>query len=169
MDTDARFWGLIERTAPKSGAGTDDHVDVIEKALGTLSGKELVQFQAFLSRQTARAYRWDLWAVAYIALGGCGDDGFEYFRLWMVAQGRDYFERALAEPERAVDALAPGDEGECESLGYAAAEAYEEKFGREIPYEGLTRLPPEPAGEPWREEDVEELYPDLAARFDARA
>jgi hypothetical protein len=166
MDIDARFWGLIERATPKGGAGTEDHVDAIEKALRDLTADELVKFQGFVSRQTARAYRWDLWAVAYIALGGCGDDGFEYFRLWLVAQGRAYFERALSDPERAADALSPGDEGECESLGYAAAEAYEAKFGREIPYTGLTRLPPEPVGEPWPEEDVEELYPDLAARFD---
>ncbi len=35
--------------------------------------------------------------------GGCSDDGFEYFRGWLIGQGGAYFEAALKDPERAAD------------------------------------------------------------------
>lgn len=39
-----------------------------------------------------------LWAAACVANGGCSGDGFDYFRAWLIAQGREVFERAVADP-----------------------------------------------------------------------
>ena len=36
----------------------------------------------------ARSYDWNLWGAAYLMKGGCSDDAFDYFRGWLVAQGR---------------------------------------------------------------------------------
>ncbi|MFD8951587.1 DUF4240 domain-containing protein [Streptomyces xanthophaeus] len=56
----------------------------------------------------AEQVRWDLmvdscsnplWAAAYLAHGGCSDDGFDYFRGWLIAQGCDVFERVAADPD----------------------------------------------------------------------
>ncbi|MFE5591185.1 DUF4240 domain-containing protein [Streptomyces sp. NPDC056549] len=33
--------------------------------------------------------------AAYMVNGGCCDDGFDYFRGWLIAQGRNVFERAV--------------------------------------------------------------------------
>jgi hypothetical protein len=30
----------------------------------------------------------DQWGAAYLANGGCSDDGFDYFRGWLIGQGR---------------------------------------------------------------------------------
>lgn len=51
----------------------------------------------------ARSYQVDLWGAAYLINGGCSDDGFEYFRGWLMAQGRDVFERAVADPDSLAD------------------------------------------------------------------
>jgi hypothetical protein len=40
-----------------------------------------------------QANTWDLWAAAYIMNGGCSDDGFLYFRCWLIAQGKEVFEK----------------------------------------------------------------------------
>ncbi len=167
MPPDDRFWSLIEGATPSEGAGTEEHAEAVTKALITLSSDDVIAFDAWLRGQLMRAYRWDLWAVAYIALGGCGDDGFEYFRLWLVAQGREYFDRALADPVRAADALEPGDEGECETLGYAASYVYEAVMAEELPYLSVPGAGDEPSGDAWSEEAVYELYPQLSERFDA--
>ena len=98
--------------------------------------------------------------------GGCSDDGFEYFRGWLVAQGREYFERALGEPERAADA-ARAEEAECEDLLYAANHAYENQVGRAIPQESRTfNYPDEPVGQAWKEEELEALFPRLWKKFE---
>ena len=164
-DEQQRFRDLIESAVPARGAGTEQHVKAIQTALADWPADDIVQFQRFLVDQRIRAYRWDLWGVAYVAYGGCGDDSFEYFCLWVIAQGREYFERALADAARAVDAMAAGDEAECELLAYAADEAYEAKTGKELPWDGFPKFPSEPAGETWSEDDVHELFPEVAKRF----
>jgi hypothetical protein len=166
MDMDAGYWQVIETTIPAEGVASEDHVEAIVSALQELDPKEIVAFDRFVRTQLNRAYRWDLWAVAYIALGGCGDDGFEYFRLWVIAHGKEYFERALGDPQRAVDDLKPGDEGDCEFLGYAAMKAYEAKTGgQKLPWDDSVARKDEPDGENWDEHSVDKLYPELAKRF----
>jgi hypothetical protein len=54
----------------------------------------------------ARSYVAQLWAAAFVINGGCSDDGFEYFRGWLITRGREVFERALADPDSLADLLA---------------------------------------------------------------
>jgi len=46
----------------------------------------------------ADSYRVDLWGAAYLINGGCSDDAFEYFRGWLIVQGRGTYERIVADP-----------------------------------------------------------------------
>ena len=117
-----------------------------------------------MRQQSIEAYRWDLWAVAYIINGGCSDDGFEYFRGWLIAQGKDYFEAALKNPENAAACVAEGGDVECESILYVANQAYKDKTGSEMA-PAIVSYPSEPKGQSWDEDSVEELYPNLAQRF----
>jgi hypothetical protein len=114
----------------------------------------------------ARSYRWDLWAAAYIINGSCSDDGFDYFRGWLIAQGRGSFYAALADPETLVDVLPAdglaGDGVECEDMLSIGSVAYERRTGIELPFRPGTRAD-EPAGEPWDEEEIEMLLPRLSA------
>lgn len=164
MDPADRYWDMIHRAIPADGPATEPHVEALTASLKKLRADEIVGFDRFLQERLDRAYRWDLWAVAYIAMGGCGDDGFEYFRLWLIAHGKGYYEAALRDPARAVDALEPGDEADCEPLLYAAAEAHESVTGKPLPPPSGDR-PREPSGERWGEDEVERLYPAVAKRF----
>src|ERR1700731_1618466 len=56
-------------------------------------------FEAAFRRYLNMAYTWDLWGAASVIHGGCSDDGFEYFRRWLVLRGRDVYEDALADPD----------------------------------------------------------------------
>jgi len=79
-----------------------------------------------------RAYRWDLWGAAYLAEGGDSDDGFLYFRIWLVSKGRSSFEAVLDHPDDLADLdLAPGPDGvyEFEEFGYIARQALVAKQG----------------------------------------
>ena len=161
MNTD-QFWNLIET----AGEGTTDSsvlIDRLKNALASLPAEEIQDFETQLNQRLTESYRWDLWAVAYIVNGGSSDDGFEYFRGWLISQGRAYFEAALRDPQRAAD-RAEFDANECEDIIYVAASIYKEKTG-EYPPPPENPIPLEPAGEPWEEDDLEELYPDLCKRF----
>ncbi|MFE0491889.1 DUF4240 domain-containing protein [Streptomyces griseoaurantiacus] len=38
-------------------------------------------------------------AAAHLVSGGCSDDGFDYYRGWLIAQGREVFETMVAGPD----------------------------------------------------------------------
>jgi hypothetical protein len=41
--------------------------------------------------------------LPYLIGGGCSDDGFIDFRAGLIAQGRDWYERAAASPDDLAD------------------------------------------------------------------
>ena len=101
-------------------------------------------------------------ALALLFTGGCSDDGFDYFRDWLVSEGRDIFNGALADPESLAD-LPPVEDSELETMRYVADEVYEEKTGGTM--ETRMRDSGEPAGEEWDEDTVTDRYPRLAAIY----
>ena len=70
-----------------------------------------------------KAYRADLWDVAYAINGGCSDDGFVYFRWWLVMQGEDILEAALENPESLAEISAATRDLEHEGYGYSRRES----------------------------------------------
>ena len=157
-----KFWELIE----KSKIGTNDcekQSQNLLDLLGKLQPSEIVSFQEHFNQRLVESFRWDLWAVAYLVNGGASDDGFYYFRGWLAAQGKDYFEAAIAKPENAAKNAIANEFNECESILYVARQAYESITGEEIPT--TSNEPSQPTGESWEEEDVEEIFPNIAEKF----
>lgn len=129
-----RFWNLVERAR----ALADDSGDAERVAQATLAllvelpAAEVAALAQPLRDLCAASYRWDLWGAAYLLNGGCSDDGFEYFRGWLIAQGREVFERALEDPDTLADlplvrrGAAAGDPPvlECESMYGVVRQAY---------------------------------------------
>ena len=54
----------------------------------------------------ADSYRSSLWAAVYVINGGCSHDGFDYFRGWLMLQGRETFGQAVADPGSLADLAA---------------------------------------------------------------
>jgi len=166
MDPD-QFWKLIDAARKVARGDQDELVENLRTRLARLSAAKIASFHGRMQVLLASAYRWDLWAAAFIMNGGCSDDGFAYFRAWLVAQGRETFEKALENPESLAAAklvFADAGEYELESLLYAASEAYEEKTGDALP-QPTDSAPPEPAGVQWTEDDLPSRYPVLWEKF----
>jgi hypothetical protein len=58
------FWALIADVRA-SGAAETEVAPIVEASLGTLQPHEIERFESILRELLDRAYRWDLWAVAY--------------------------------------------------------------------------------------------------------
>ena len=171
MDTPA-FWSIIDRTLPDS-ADPERQVEALRAELAGLSSEDVAAFASTFDQQLRRAYLWDVWAVAFIAHGGASDDGFEYFRRWLVSRGRDLFEKVTADPDSLAD-LAPSDsEGvlEFEEIVYVAGEVWSAKTGlppEQMPLAAVSMMPGvQPEGEPFPEdpEALAHAYPRTWARF----
>src|SRR5687768_16332917 len=95
----SQFWRLIEAAKTEARGDTDAQLAILAKKLAALPAEEIVQFDAIFHEMMALSYRWDLWGAAYVLNGGCSDDGFDYFRGWLIAQGESVFQKALEDPE----------------------------------------------------------------------
>ena len=157
------FWRLVDSVWDQAGPITDEYGDALRSMLAALAPEELIGFEKLFDDVMNRAYRWDLWGAGYVVNGGCSTDGFVYFRAWLVMQGRELFERALADPDSLADLCGdPEEDYECEDVLYVARELYEEKTGSEMPYHGtIDAVSSGPAGERWEEDDLEALLPRL--------
>jgi hypothetical protein len=157
-----QFWQLIETACAATAPDTGAVVDALRLALRQLPPEEIVAFDSLLWEQLARSYQWDLWAAAYVVNGGCSDDGFDYFRGWLIAQGQVVFESALRDPDRLVDVVAgQQDTLESEDMLGVAYDAYRAVTGRELQSAGQP-MPPEPSGDQWDESEAAMRAPLLA-------
>lgn len=158
-----RFWELVEKT---SGGGTSS----LSGELGQLDDADLRGFADTLQAVQQRAYRWDLWAAGYLALGGLGDDSFQDFRTWLIRQGRSVFERVLADPDSLVELSWDEDEedfAEAERWAYEVVEEWDRRHSEPLELSGAID-DGEPVGEPFPEDDPAwnaEHFPRLAARY----
>src|SRR5258708_3195694 len=168
-----KFWQIIER-AGRSDPDRDAHVEALRTALRELPLAEIISFEVAFRRYLNKAYTWDLWGAAYVIHGGCSDDGFEYFRRWLVSRGRDVYESALADPDDLAQLyMRPSLEGawEFEEIYYVATQIFKEKGGEgdggdySEPEAGLGG--PGPSGEPFEENQahVARRYPKLWRSF----
>lgn len=166
-----QFWLHIEAAKQASNDDLDKMCDELKYRLAKLEDQEIISFQNIFNQLHADSYQSRLWAAAYIINGGCSDDGFDYFRGWLIAQGQDIYEKALADPESLADVLAEGEEGEFEEMLYIAGLAWEQKHGGTFyeseGWEQIKHIPFPPIEFDWTEDDesLQATCPRLFAKF----
>lgn len=126
--TEAEFWQLID-AARQKGDFMEEHLEWLIEQLARKSINEIVHFDIQFNRVYQKSYTSDLWAAAYIVMGGCSDDSFDYFRAWLVFAGKEVYEQAIADPESIMPYLGEEEVPEFEDLLSCATIAFEEKTG----------------------------------------
>lgn len=132
MIDEEQFWSIIN-SAKLVSKDLDEFVPNITNALSKLTSADIIGF--YLREQKLRydSYNSDLWCAAYIMNGGCSDDCFEYFRCWLIAQGKDTFYKTIKNPDSLADYYSKEIEFyEFEDMMYVASEAFEKKTGKDI-------------------------------------
>ena len=100
------FWQIIERSLLAADGNAEAQLEALENELESLTPDQVLRFQQMFDHLFRVSYRAELWGVAFIVNGGASDDGFDYFRGWLIAQGREVFQATLARP----DSLARSEE-----------------------------------------------------------
>jgi hypothetical protein len=168
---ETEFWELVDATREAAEGDPEDHAELLVDRLLRSDPDSVLDFARHFEVRCNRAYRWDLWGAAWVLLGGASDDAFDYFRCWLIGQGREVYEGGVHVPDSLADLLDDFDEeldGDGEELGYAADEAYEQLTGAVAPDLGIPPAPSEPAGVPVdfeNERALAERYPKLWERF----
>ncbi|WP_253781375.1 DUF4240 domain-containing protein [Nonomuraea roseoviolacea] len=187
MDVE-EFWALMDEACAEVDAldlDFDDRRDAIgracEERLVSRTPAEIVQFSLRQWQLRDHAYRYELWAAAFLIEGWWSDDGFMDFREGLISLGRHWYERALADPDSLADHPAVRDGGDVlignEDFNRVAHRAYRRLTGEPdgldealaaSPEARPLRAMTEPAGVRWDVADGDEMrrrLPRLAGIF----
>lgn len=174
--TNDQFWDIIEQS--RNGLPhpilTDDVKEkqraTLTALLKTMTPTEIAAFDAVMNTIHKQSNHWELWGVAYIIGGGCSDDGFEYFRRWLLSQGRETFEQAVRDPDGLVAILPVGDDYDLdhEEFFHVAGVVYEDRTGNELPYD-VSEIGEDTRGDGWDEDDLPTRFPRTWAKFGREA
>ena len=94
-----QFWNLIHHAKAVAGANLEARPISLQRELPALLPADIQAFQARYESMLLEANRWGLWGAAHLMNGGCSDDGFKYFRDWLISEGEATFKTALADPD----------------------------------------------------------------------
>jgi hypothetical protein len=130
--TERRFWNVISRSL----AGTDSvrltakkQERLLEQELERLSRDEHTGFLGHFYTCDRKAYRRDLWAVAFVVMGGCSNDCFMDFRTWLVLRGKRVYAAALRNPDSLCREFDKIPKGDIPLWEYYLSKQYDRRFG----------------------------------------
>ena len=135
MMDEEQFWAIVQTAVDEAGDDEDEYLEVVKRELSKLSLKEMIGFRLRTDKLLYDSYTSEMWCAGYLMNGGCSDDGFEYFRLWVISRGRKVYEAAMANPDNLIDYIGDDDEMdffEFELFWYVALEAFEEAVDAEL-------------------------------------
>lgn len=135
MMDEEQFWAIVQTAVDEAGNDEDEYLEVVKRELSKLSLKEMIGFRLRTDKLLYDSYTSEMWCAGYLMNGGCSDDGFEYFRLWVISRGRKVYEAAMANPDNLIDYIGDDDEMdffEFELFWYVALEAFEEAVDAEL-------------------------------------
>jgi len=159
------FWNLIEKTFETSNGNLSKQVEILTDLISHCSVDDIADYKTIMNDLMDNAYEAGLWDAAVIINCGCSEDGFDYFRAWLIAHGKEVYEKALADPEILVDLVAMDEWASDESFLYVAEYAYERKTGQDLPADLYRKESPELRGTSWPEETRKNRFPKLWAKF----
>jgi len=122
--TEDDFWKLInnidcsELDSLEEDDYPEDQLELLISSLSELNTKEIENFEDKLSY-----FLYNLDGEKYAdnaGESGESDDGFLYARCWVVAKGRNHYEKVLANPQKMPKEICQW----CEPLLYAASRAW---------------------------------------------
>lgn len=156
------FWELIDDSR-KETETKDDFLEVLSKKLEGFKPSELKRFQKLVLTYQNQLNHWDIWALAYIVRRGCGDDCFDYFRLWVVSKGKEVFEAVKNNDSIKFRKIFADEDPTFEEFEYLTEEIYEEITDKEMkqPSVRASKI----KGEEWDEDKICDDYPELCKIF----
>lgn len=126
------YWAIVDKSL-KATSNQEDQEQFLIAEIEKFSPKEMIGFRLRTDKLLYDTYNSEMWCAGYIMNGGCSDDGFEYFRCWVISRGKDTYYKAKANPDYLVNEIVKHTVYyEFEPFWYVALQAFKHKTGAEL-------------------------------------
>ena len=168
-----QFWDIIE-ISRKKNLQRNEQINFLETSLTKLSEKEIAGFRLQTDKLLFDSYTSELWCAAYVINGGCSDDGFQYFRCWLISMGEKAYTESINKPDNLIEYASVNDyENEFEEFCHVAYNAFYSKTKKDL-YEAIdtgfhySENKYQPIKFTWEEdkpETMKKICPELFKKF----
>jgi hypothetical protein len=126
------YWSIIDKSL-KNTSNQDRQEQFLIKEISSLMPKQMVGFRLRTDKLLFDTYNSEMWCAGYIMNGGCSDDGFEYFRNWIISRGKNVYYQAKQNPDYLVSEVNKDLEMyDFESFWYVALAAFKNTTGKNL-------------------------------------
>ena len=165
------FWEIIEQSKEER-RDFENQAEILIDKLSQLSEKEIIGFEFTFREMLAKSCHYNIVAAAKIIEGYVNDDSFLYFRCRLLAEGKDFYFKAIKNTDDLADYFNFNTDGEM--MLSVADRAFIKKLGKDtdkdLPrnisldyynYDEGEKI----SGKEWNDEDLPERYPKLWKRY----
>lgn len=126
------YWTLIDKSLKNTSNQYEQERYLINE-IRNLTPKQIVGFRLRTDKFLHDTYNSEMWCAGYIMNGGCSDDGFEYFRNWIISRGKSTYYSAKQNPDNLIIEVNSKIEGYYfEGFWYVALDAFKNKTERDL-------------------------------------
>ena len=132
MLDEQKFWTIVEKSIEATENQDAQELFLISE-LENLTPKQIVGFRLRTDKLLYDTFNSAMWCAGSIMNGGCSDDGFEYFRCWVISRGRETYEKAKANPDYLINEVIEGvDLYDFDAFWFVSLEAFKRKTGKNL-------------------------------------
>lgn len=174
MIDEDKFWAIIEKSLKETNNQEDQEIYLIS-ALEKESPQEMLGFRLRTDKLMYDSYTSNLWCANYIISNGVADDGFDYFRCWLISRGKDAFYKVQENPEYLINLVENEPKTyDFEGFWYVAMNAFKNMTNQELnPYLDYENFKTNDENYPilefnWNVDEpktMEKIYPLLFQKF----
>lgn len=126
------YWSIIAKSLKQTN-NQDAQEQFLIKEIGNLTPIQMIGFRLRTDKLLYDTYNSEMWCAGYIMNGGCSDDGFEYFRNWVISRGKETYYKAKENPDNLIaEVNSELEMYDFESFWYVALEAFKQKTGKDL-------------------------------------
>ncbi|WP_299368024.1 DUF4240 domain-containing protein [Winogradskyella sp.] len=127
------FWYIVDKSVTESNS-QEEQEKILINEITKLPLKDIIGFRLRTDKLLFDTYNSEMWCAGYLMNQGCSDDGFEYFRNWIISRGKETYYNAETNPDSLISQIEHKAYGfyEFEGFWYVALEAFKTKTGQEL-------------------------------------
>ncbi|OCB72802.1 polymerase [Flavobacterium glycines] len=126
------YWTIIEKSL-KETKNQEDQELFLTSALEQLSPKEMIGFRLRTDKLLFDSYTSNLWCANFVISNGKADDGFDYFRCWLISRGKEAYYKTMENPDYLVNLVENEPKTyDFEGFWYVAVEAFKNMTNKDL-------------------------------------